>query len=104
MTDWQYCPYTLTALKINHFLIAVNYTDLPKVIGEKEKHVLKGHASLETAVDFLKENVTDACKNVIACHLSKENADEGKIMREITAIVPETVNVAIARKGLVLDL
>lgn len=105
MTDWMYCSFRLQKFNINHFLIAVNYTDLDEEDEDgKIVHVVKGHSSLETAVGFLKASMTDSCRNIICCHVSHRNADEEKILREITEIVPETVNVAIARKGLSIEL
>lgn len=104
MTDWMYCRYDLSPLNINHFLIAINYTELDVEEAGKKNHVLHGHSSLETALEFLKTSMTDACKTVIACHLSSRNADESKIVRELTELVPETVNVVIAKKGMTLTL
>lgn len=104
MTDWMYCRYDLSPLNINHFLIAINYTELDAEEAGKNNHVLHGHSSLETALKFLKTSMTDACKTVIACHLSSRNADESKIVRELTELVPETVNVVIAKKGMTLTL
>ena len=105
MTDWMYCKYDLSKFNINHFLIAVNYTDLDvEDKSGKISHVVRGHSSLETVKEFLKTSMTDACKTVIACHLSSRNADESKIVRELTELVPETVNVVIAKKGMTLTL
>lgn len=104
MTDWMYCKYDLSKFKINHFLIAVNYTDLEEDEVGKMDHVARGHSSLDTAKEFLKTSITDSCRNIIVCHLSSKNADEGRIIRELTEIVPETVNVSIARKGYTFEL
>lgn len=104
MTDWMYCKYNLSKFKINHFLIAVNYTDLEEDEVGKMDHVARGHSSLDTAKEFLKTSITDSCRNIIVCHLSSKNADEGRIIRELTEIVPETVNVSIARKGYTFEL
>lgn len=105
MTDFMFCPYNLSKFNINHFLIAVNYTDLDdEDKSGKISHVVRGHSSLETVKEFLKTSMTDACKTVIACHLSSRNADESKMVRELTELVPETVNVVIAKKGMTLTL
>lgn len=109
-TDFQYIgnngkEYSFKSFNINHFLIAVNYTDLDdEDKSGKISHVVRGHSSLETVKEFLKTSMTDACKTVIACHLSSRNADESKIVRELTELVPETVNVVIAKKGMTLTL
>lgn len=100
LTDWMYCPYNLSRFGINHFLIAINYTELEEEDEDsKIRHVVKGHSSIDTAIEFLKVSMTDACKNIIACHLSQRNACQKRILFDLVEIAPETVNVAIARKG-----
>ena len=103
MTDWMYCPYNLSKFNINHFLIAVNYTDLEEEADGNIRHVLRGHSSLETAKDFLRTSMTDACKTIIACHLSQRNADEDQILTELKELAPY-VKVEIAKKGMAYDL
>lgn len=109
-TDFSYVgvsgkEFSFRNMNVNHFLIAVNYTELDgDENSAKREHVLLSHSSLETVKGFLKASVTDACKTVMACHLSKRNADEWQILRELTEITPETVNVAIARKGITYQL
>lgn len=105
MTDWMYCPYNLSKLKINHFLIAVNYTD-PDLEEEPDgniRHILQGHSSLKTAKEFLRTSMTDACRTIIACHLSQRNADEDQILTELRELAPNA-EVAIAKKGMRIDL
>lgn len=105
MTDWLYCKYDLSKFGINHFLIAVNYTEKDFMDGEGNKpHVLKGHSSLGTAKGFLSSAITDECRNIIACHLSDRHSDENEILSKISALVPETVNVATTKKGTVINL
>lgn len=99
MTDWMYCPYNLKPFNINHFLIAVNYTDLEDNESGKINHVLRGHSSLETVKGFLKASMTDACRSIIACHLSSRNADELKVMETLIEIAPTVRNLYIAKKG-----
>lgn len=104
MTDWMYCPYNLHAFNVNHFLIAVNYTDLGEEDDSaKRHHVLHGHSSLETAREFIKTSMTDKCKTVIACHLSARNADAEKILTELRDTAPNA-NVWIAKKGVSYEL
>ena len=105
MTDWMYCRYKLSKFRINHFLIAVNYTDLEEEDSEgKIAHVVSGHASLDTVKDFLKASMTDDCRSVVACHLSERNADKSVILRELNEIAQGTVNVAIAERGHTYEL
>lgn len=102
MTDWMYCGFRLEQFRINHFLIAVNYSEIPE--GENRNHVIRGHASLDTVKDFLLTNMTLDTRSVIACHLSEVNADAYKIFTELTNIAPSGVKVAIAKKGMVIEL
>lgn len=102
MQDWQFCKYRLTQLKINHFVIGINYTEIPE--GENRDHVLHGHASLDTAKEFLLTNMTDRTRSVIATHLSEINADPDKIYQELVDITPDGCLVYIAEKGNVYTL
>ena len=103
MTDWMYCPFDLSKFNINHFILAVNYTDLDTEEG-KSGHVLRGHSSLETTVDFLKTSMTDACKSISLCHLSERNADENLILDTTKKLAGGKVNVNICKKGEVINL
>lgn len=102
MTDWQFCKYRLSSLHINHFLIGVNYSEIPE--GENRDHVLHGHASLDTVKEFLKVNVTEDTRTILACHLSELNADPDRIYQELKDIAPDGCLVDIAEKGKVFDL
>ena len=102
MTDWQFCKYRLTSMKINHFLVGVNYSEMPE--GENRDHVLHGHASLDTVKDFLLTNMTLDTRSVIACHLSDINSDPDRIYRELTDIAPDGCLVDIAQKGKTYNL
>lgn len=105
MTDWMYCLYNLSKFNINHFLIAVNYTDLDEEDRSgKISHVVRGHSSLETVKGFLEASMTDACRSIVCCHLSSRNADELKIMESLIEIAPTVRNLYIAKKGMTYDL
>lgn len=97
LTDLMYCKYNLKPFEINHFLIGVNYTDLPD--DERKMHVLKGHCSLDTAKAFIENNITDNTRTVIACHLSEIHADPDRIYTELNDITPDSVKVYIAENG-----
>ena len=104
MTDFEYCPYNLSAYGINHFLIAVNHSEeIPDVVAARE-HRLRGHSSLETVKEFLRTSATDKCKTVIACHLSGLFADPERIETEIQEVVGDKVLVTIAENATAIDL
>lgn len=102
MTDWQVCSFRLKRFRINHFVIAINYSEIPE--GENRDHVLHGHSSLETAKNFLLDNMTEDTRSIIACHLSDINADPEKIYRELVDIAPDGCLVGITEKGKVFNL
>lgn len=104
LTDFMFCQFILTKFNINHFLIAVNYTDLEDDGHGGIHHVLQGHSSLDTALEFLRVNVTDNCRSVIACHISERNADELKIIEGLVNTVPRVKTIAIAKKGITYEL
>lgn len=60
---------------INHILLGVNYSNDLITDSAKINHVLRGHMSIDTACDFVRNN-NNNLRNVIMCHLSKENSDE----------------------------
>lgn len=103
LTDFMYCPYDLSKYNINHFLIAVNYTELEDDNQGKISHVARGHSSLETVKDFLRISMTDKCKTIIACHLSSRNSNESQVLTELKELAPNAT-VCIAKKGACYEL
>ena len=106
LTDFEYCPYIFHKQKLNTFLIECNHLDdIDKDDNEgKFAHVLRGHSSLGTVLEFLRINKTDALKTVVLCHLSTDNADPDEMVRRVQEVVGTSVRVFVARKGVTLDL
>ena len=106
MTDFSYCAYTFTKLKVQTILIECNHMDdIAKDDNEgKYSHVLRGHSSLSVTKEFLRVNQTDELKTVILCHLSSDNADPEEMLRQVQTVVGDSVNVYIATKGLEVEL
>lgn len=104
MTDFEYCAYTFRKKEIETFLIECNYS--VDVDGDQANidHIIRGHASLEVTKGVVSANLTDKARNIVLCHLSSANAEPYRILKEISSIVPEIVNVKIARKGLEMEL
>lgn len=90
---------------INHILLGVNYDKnmIDNANQSKRNHVFRGHLSIDTACDFVKENNSDAFQNVIMCHLSSENADKDLFIEKMKKIVPQA-NVSVAERGLDIEL
>lgn len=101
MTDYEYCPFVFKNYKIQHMLIECNYIDkYTEKNSPKYKHVLKGHAGLDTVLEFIKTSQTQYLQNIVLCHLSDGSSNEQEIMQAIKEFVSPAVNVFIARKNL----
>lgn len=100
MTDFEYCKYVFQKQKVNHILIEANYIsrlvdrDIPNY-----EHKLRGHCSLQTCMDLLNVNKSDALKTVILCHLSEENANAEEMVSEVQSVVGSGVFIDYARAG-----
>lgn len=89
---------------INHILISCNYQSKYIDCDEaKRNHVLRGHMELETVKEFIKANNSDALRNVILCHLSRDNANADEMVAEVQKIVP-VANVFVAERGVEIEL
>jgi len=103
ITDCEFCKYRFSEL--DTLLLGINYMD-SRIENEEEtkkRHILNGHMSLDTGVEFIK--VSDrkkTLKNVIICHMSESNSDEQVFKNEISKVT--AANVSVARKGAVYEL
>lgn len=102
-TDTEYVKYTFKGLTAA--LIEANYSD--EYVNRDEakfRHVLTGHMSIETSIECIKANMNDGLKNIILCHLSKDNSDPLAFKESVKAIVPDGVQVDIATPRLTVEL
>ena len=99
-TDFEYLPMRISQkTPVTDFLIACNHEDdMEYEDSAKEYHSVLGHSALSTVKEIVRANQTDALQNVILCHLTWA-ADRGKMLREITEVVGEAVNVTVAESG-----
>ena len=103
ITDCEFCKYRFSEL--DTLLLGINYMD-SKIDNEEEtkkRHILNGHMSLDTGVEFIK--VCDrekTLKNVIVCHMSESNSDEKIFGSEIRKVTDS--NIYFARKGEAYEL
>ena len=106
MTDFSFCKYTFTKLKVQTILIECNHMDDIEEEGNEGKfaHTVRGHSSLSVTKEFLRVNQTDELRNVILCHLSADNANPDVMKSEVQTVVGDSVNVYIATKGLEVEL
>lgn len=105
MTDFEYSKYNFQKMNIHHLVIECNYCE--ELVDKTEanyRHRLKGHCSLSTCKQFIKENRTESLRTVTLVHLSGDSSDACKIQKEIQEVAGDNVLVQIGRAGLEVDL
>lgn len=102
-SDTEYIKYRFK--NINHILVEANYSDnLIDNEAVNREHVLRGHMSLQTALDFILTNDNPALRNVVLLHLSDNNADSAQFLQKTKETVKYGADCYIAEKGLEVDL
>ena len=102
-SDTAYITYRFN--KLNVMLIEANYADeFIDKSAAKFKHVLTGHMSINTAVDFINANVSNKLNHVILCHLSKDGSDASAFTKAVEKVVPAGCTVDIAAAGKTVNL
>lgn len=97
-TDFEYIGYSFKKIRIHHALIEANYQKkYVENSASNREHVLRGHAELETTIGVVSDN-SDSLKNIILCHLSRENANPKEMVAEVKKVA-KNANVDFARKG-----
>ena len=105
LTDCEYCPYVFRKTKIEHFLLGVNYQEEYAPMDDAKKaHVLSGHMSERTAIEFLKASQTNALQTVILGHLSEESCKPDELLANVKKAVVTGAEVHIAVPGMELEL
>lgn len=100
-SDTEYIKYRFDRLK--HILVEANYSaDLLDPDAENRNHVLMGHMELGTTLKFLQMNNNPELRNVILCHLSRNNADPEQFRQEAEKSVE--CDVYVAEKGLEVNV
>lgn len=106
ITDFMYSPVTFKSFNVNTILVACNHDDDIEELDNSTKfrHILSGHSKLSVVKELLRQNQTEHLKNVILCHLSRENATASEMLRQVQEVVGDSVQVVIATKGTSIDL
>lgn len=101
-SDTEYIKWRFN--KAEHILVEANYSParMKAADSPKRHHVLTGHMSIDTAVEFLKVNTSPALRNVVLLHLSELNSDESQFKAAAEAVVD--CPVYVADKGLEVEL
>ena len=105
MTDWEYCSYVFKKQKINYMVLECNHMDnLMDSSSANYIHALKGHSSLPVVKSFVEVNKTPDLRNIILCHLSRENADPETMQKEVQSVAGKWVRVDVACAGMTVEL
>lgn len=90
---------------INHILVEANYSDdLVERDAVNREHVLRGHMSLKTALDFISTNDNPNLRTVCLLHLSASNSDADLFLQKTRETIKYGADCYIAEKGLEVDL
>ena len=102
-TDTEYIKYRFK--NINHILVEANYSDdLIDNEAVNYSHVMRGHMSLQTALDFISTNDNPALRNVVLLHISQSNGNPVEFLQKTKETVKYGADCFIAEKGLEVDL
>lgn len=102
-SDTEYIKYRFKNL--NHILVEANYSDdLIDNEAVNREHVLRGHMSLQTALDFISTNDNPALRNVVLLHLSASNSDADLFLQKTKTNLKYDADVYCAERGLAVDL
>lgn len=102
-TDTEYIKWRFS--HVNHILVEANYSDdLIDYEAINREHVLRGHMSLQTALDFISTNDNPALRNVVLIHLSDKNADSAEFLQKTKETTKYGADVYVASKGLTISL
>lgn len=103
VTDTEYVRWRFS--EVNHILVEANYSnELIESEAINREHVLRGHMSLQTALDFIFTNDSLALRNVILAHLSDKNSDATEFQQKTKEILKYGADVYVAEKGVEIDL
>jgi phosphoribosyl 1,2-cyclic phosphodiesterase len=107
-TDTYLLEYTFPGL--NHILIEANYFDdrlednivSGRVHPSQRPRLLQTHMELETCKDILRANDLSKVVSIVLLHLSSDNSDEERFVREVREITGKQV--FAAKRGLTIDM
>jgi phosphoribosyl 1,2-cyclic phosphodiesterase len=108
ITDSYYCKYkfnsvNMIAIECNYIKDTLDANIAAGLIDERMKpRLLKSHFSLEHVKEFLRANDLSQVREIILLHLSSQNSDAARMIKEVkeaTGITPK-----IAKSGLLVEL
>lgn len=102
-SDTEYIKYRFKGL--NHILCEANY-DMQFVDCDEPnyEHRLRGHMSLDTALNFISTNDNPALRNVILIHLSDKSGNSALFKEKAEETIKYGADVFVAERGLEVDM
>lgn len=108
LTDSCMCEYVFPGL--NHVMIECNYSDeklieainAGRTLPSQRDRLMTSHMELDMCKEFLRANDLSKVSNIILLHLSDNNSDEGRFVKEIERLTGKMVYAA--RAGLEIEL
>lgn len=102
-SDTEYIKYRFKGL--NHILCEANY-DMQFVDRDEPnyEHRLRGHMSLDTALNFILTNDNPELRNVVLIHLSDKCGDPALFKQKTEETIKYGADVYVAEKGLEVNL
>ena len=102
-TDTEYVRWRFKA--VNHILCEANY-DMQFVDRDEPNYEnrLRGHMSLDTALEFISTNDNPALRNVVLIHLSDKSGDPALFKQKTEETIKYGADVYVAEKGLEISL
>ena len=111
VTDTRIVPYSFKQYRVDHIMVEANYSDaiLDERVGagemdiERAARVRGTHMSLLSAIEMVERNETERLKNVILIHMSGQNSDPERFVKEMRDNVL-FASVRAAKPGLTMEL
>lgn len=104
VSDTELVKWNFRKQNINHILCEANYSDDLVERVSNYTHILQGHMSLKTALDFISTNDNPNLRTVCLLHLSASNSDADYFLQKTKETIKYGADFYIAEKGLEVDL
>ena len=100
LTDMEYCPFNFKDWNVNHIMVECNYQpEHVDLEAANKEHKLRGHCNLNTAIDLVLANKTEALKSVTLIHAGIRTLNPTECVVRMQNAVGNDVAVNFARNG-----
>ena len=95
-TDTGYIPADFSRVAFSQIMIEANYSEeIMRQRMEEDaanvphyKHIMRGHMSLESVIDYLSKLNLSKCENIVLLHLSDDNSNEADFVAKVQKAFP----------------